>query len=451
MNAKNTSLRKNLLPSVLTLSVMAAWSGIALAQADAGGAAPAGSASEAAAGGASGNVAVSPSGLSEPTRGVYYRLSQSLRFEDNLFRRGNDQEDSDMVSTTSATVGTRLFLSRQVLNAEATVLRHMYRDNDQLDGNGYRLNTRLQWEIGSNWAGKVQAGVTRDQVPLDQLVDAIGGGTVVREQRNQESTRYLNFDARYGLFAAWSLDAFGDLTSVDYSIDSAGLRERDTRQIGVGVRYKPSPALTLGVRTSYTDGEYPDDDYDRKDLSFTVNYLPGDRLSLRGNISYTDEQHDNITARDFSGLTGSFNATYALTSKINLEGGFSRQTNSGATASERIGAGTPPGGTPVLDPNLSFLSDARVTNTLDFGATWAATSKIAVRGKVSYSREDLDRTLAGTDETTTIRRASLNASWAVHRIVGLSCELSHAQRDAVANTRSYSANTFGCTASVALE
>lgn len=444
MNASNSLLRPMLRPSVLALAVMSAWSGSALAQSESS------SGSE---GSGSSNTTpiVSASGLSEPTRGLYYRLSQTLRFEDNLFRRSSN-EDSDMVSRTAATIGTRLYLSRQVLSVEGTVLRNMYRDNDQLDGNGYRLNGKLQWELGSNLAGTLQAGASRDQITLDQLVN-VGTGSVIREAKNQERTRYLNFDARYGLFSAWSIETFGDLTSVDYSQSGTSvLRDRDTRKVGVGVRYKPSPDLTLGLRTSYTDGEYPDDNYDRTDIGFTFSYLPGERLALNGELSYADEQHDKINARDFSGLTGRIRAVYDLTSKVSLNGGFSRQTQSGSTASERIGVSTPPGGTPVLTPELSFLSDARITNTLDFGATWAATSKIAVRSSMSFSRENLDRTLSGgLDENTTIRRFALGASWAVHRVVGLNCEYTRAQRDSVGPVGSYTANAFGCTASLALE
>lgn len=444
MNASNSLLRPMLRPSVLALAVMGAWSGSALAQSESS------SGSE---GSGSSNTTpiVSASGLSEPTRGLYYRLSQTLRFEDNLFRRSSN-EDSDLVSRTAATIGTRLYLSRQVLSVEGTVLRNMYRDNDQLDGNGYRLNGKLQWELGSNLAGTLQAGASRDQITLDQLVN-VGTGSVIREAKNQERTRYLNFDARYGLFSAWSIETFGDLTSVDYSQSGTSvLRDRDTRKVGVGVRYKPSPDLTLGLRTSYTDGEYPDDNYDRTDIGFTFSYLPGERLALNGELSYADEQHDKINARDFSGLTGRIRAVYDLTSKVSLNGGFSRQTQSGSTASERIGVSTPPGGTPVLTPELSFLSDARITNTLDFGATWAATSKIAVRSSMSFSRENLDRTLSGgLDENTTIRRFALGASWAVHRVVGLNCEYTRAQRDSVGPVGSYTANAFGCTASLALE
>ncbi|MBB1162552.1 outer membrane beta-barrel protein [Aquariibacter albus] len=440
------SFRHAMLPTTLALAVMAAWQTPAVAQSESSGS------PETAA--ASGTPVMLPSGLFEPTRGLYARLGQSVRFEDNIFRRGSGQE-SDVIGTTSATLGTRLFLSRQVLNIEGTVLRNVYQDNDQLDNTGYRLNGRLAWEVGNNLAGSVQAGVSRDQVPLDSLIDLPGGGGVVRNVKNQAKTRYLSFDGRYGLFSMWSLEAFGDLTDVDYTDTSTALRARQNRTLGLGVLHKPSPDFNVGLRISQTQGEYTNDDFDRSDITVQMSYAPGDRLRLKGSLSYADEKHDQIGGRDYSGLTGSVSASYALTSKITLNAGFTRQTGTGETASQRIVNSAPAGSPPVLTPELSFLTDARLSNILNVGASWAATSKIAVRTSATVSRDNVDRSLialpGSSSSTTTSTRFNLGASWAVHRIVGLSCDYSYIRRDAIASVSSYSANVVGCSASVALE
>lgn len=435
----------------LTLAMLAGLSAPAWGQADA----PAADAAAADSGSTTVSLPVAPNGLGEPSKAIYYRIGQSLRHEDNLFRRAEGVgggKESDTIATTSLTAGTRLFLGRQVLNAEATVSRSFYQDNDQLDNTGYNLNGRLAWEIGSNLAGGLRVGIARAQSELDQLLsDGMGGG-VVRNVRNEQETRFLSFDARYGLYSQWSLETFGDLTDVSYSDASARSRDLDSRTLGVGVIYRPHPDWSYGVRLSHTRGSRPGDDFDRDDLALQVSYRATERTNFSARIAQSSEDHDTVGARDFDGLTGYFTANYQWSAKVGLSAALSRQTNSGATVSERLILVPGAGGVLVPDTALDFLSDSRVTDTLSLSATWAATAKIAVRGGVSYSREDYDRRFAGgVVERGHTTGLNLGASWAVHRIVGLNCNLSHQRRGDIGAFEGYSANSIACSASVALE
>lgn len=382
----------------------------------------------------------------------YFKASQRFSHDDNIYRVADDTE-SDWTSTTSLEAGIRQRLSRQTLVARAIVSRNQFDRNSELNNTGYDLGGTLFWELGSRWSGEVKLGYQRQAASFGDYGTEFSADDREELGKVEESVGNASIRAQYGLVSLWSLEALAATERVRYSnaelngIDEFEDRERDSDTLGVGVLYRPSGFWTFGLRYRDTDGKYPRyratrggptevDDFDRRDIDLTARLEATGRSTLDARLSRTKEEHTAAGRRDFSGWTGEVGWQYQLTGKIGLDTRLLRETGAGSTA------------------NINN----RLTNRLDVGARWDATSKIRVNADFAYAREQFDETFgAGDDATTEDNRQSyqlygLSANYQATRSLGFSCGVRYQDRDGRTNDAyDYTATTGFCLASFAIQ
>lgn len=298
-------------------------------------------------------------------------VAQAFGHESNLFRVPSGQvQTSDSLSTTSLLAGIDQPFGRQRLRADLALNHTRYRDNDQLNHNGYELGAGLDWEAAGRLSGTL--ALTRKRA-LARF--GVGDGPLITTRNEETGTEWLA-RVRYGLASLLVLEAELTHRMLDYS--DAAYRHLELRQdaVGVGLRYSPSGLLTLGTALRHTRGRYPSavepspgsflpDHFSRNDLDLTAAWVPTGLSTLRARVSLTRESHEALASRDVSGLTGALSWDYQPTAKLRFTTELSRDTGA-ASAFVSQAAGSP----------ASFGSGSQISNALGVRAVYEATAKI---------------------------------------------------------------------------
>lgn len=418
--------------------------------------------------GPAGAQLVLPESLDSPLRPYYVQVSQTLSYDSNLFRAQRNEE-SDVISSTALTGGFDQQIGRQRVFGNAGVSGNVYQDNDQLNGLGYNLLLGLAWEVGSRLNGTARVRSSQNQASFADY----GSFSADRTSKNREQANVVDLSAQYGRGVV-SLEALANHTDISYSEGSFSNRDRESSTVGGGLRFRPGGPWSFGLTARFTEGKYPDtvdlntgetvaDDYERRDIDLTAQYQATGRSRLSARISHTDEEHDLVTARDFNGITGGLTWFYAVTGKTSVRTSLSRNTGTGTGSrflpDEILAPSDPLAPAPTRTGTVSFLTDARRSDSLNVSADWEATAKIGVNATVGYSRDRYDtRFVEGagddSDSTGNTKSLSLSASYAITRAWGLGCGLAYYSRDTKISTSTgsfgYDATTAYCSASLRL-
>lgn len=257
-----------------------------------------------------------------------FSASQGFRHESNLLRLpsglspsavtgGAATSRSDLVSQTRAGVDFDGNYSLQRVRADASVTAERFRENSIYDNNGYNAGAIWDAIYGRQWYGQALVRVNRSLASF---------GDNRSPERNVVSDEFLRLQAGYRFTPAWSAIGAFDLRSRDYS---ARLYDGlDTRVAGteLGARWEPLSGADWRFLWRHAEGRYPnrqvfdalgnrlptsvDNEY-AEDRFFTrFGMEPSDKTRLQGDVGYTNRRYDNLSERDFGGIT--FGAEYTL-------------------------------------------------------------------------------------------------------------------------------------------
>lgn len=395
-------------------------------------------------------------------RPYYFSASETVTYDSNLFRVSSNsgfKKQSDVISTTSVGAGISQPFGRQRFYGNAAVSATRYRDNDQLNGTGYNLLAGLDWEAGSKFSGNASALSSRSQANFANY-----GSLTGQQQKNQEKANIFDLRGQYGGRSLLTLEAQYNHTSLNYTANTFGARDRRSDTFGGGLRVRPGGPWSYGVTLRETKGRYdgvndgvivtPQDDYRRHDIDFSAAYQASGRSTFLGRVSYTREQHD-FDFRDFSGVTGALNYTYIYSGKLTLGADLSRDTNSGSRTGTLL---SQPGGGGVTQrpvETASFLNDSRTSDTLALTAIWQARAKVLINALASYSHERFDDSFVSETGNNNNGRTgnqqlySVSATYAGGRVWSVGCGYSYESRHtnltlASGGSYGYSANLAYC-------
>lgn len=390
----------------------------------------------------------SPSTSIEPAQGsspYYIGASQAFSHDSNVFRaRKGTTETSDTISTTSLLAGIDQPFGRQRLTADAAVRYNKYQDTDRLDNTSYRLGAGLDWETINRLSGTVSL------VAAQNLARYGAENAPQTTERNLERARQFGATVQYGGQSVLAIYGLFDHRAVDYSLALFDTLDYERNQIGAGVRYRVSGALTLGAEARTAKGEYPNalggagDEFDRHDLAATALWVPTGASSVSARLGATEQSHD-IGARDFSGVTGSVLWDFRPTGKLRFVTDFRRDTGNETDPLRLAG---------VID---AVGDNSEVSNRLQVRTFYEATAKIQMDALLRYTRRKLVDSLtlpgvvisnAGDDATTAV---SLGARYSPTRTIQLGCSVGREDRSADSTVSyDYRVNSASCFAQLLL-
>ena len=293
--------------------------------------------------------------------------------DSNVFRVSGDDEARALLGSTSRndTIGylgggfeTDWKLSRQHLLLDAEIERAEYDSFDELDHTRTKGRAAWAWQAGNLWSGEAGTLYTRRLRTFTQ-------NSIPEKDMRTEKVGFLN--GGYQIHPDWQLSAGVDYSDVSYQ--ERERLDRDSTAAKLEVKYRNTLNTRVGLRIKYTDNDLNDDningisisnDYTETEISGLFYWEVTGKSKLEANLGYTDQSYDDLGERDFQGTTGRLTYDWSVTGKTNL--GFSawRETSS------------------FDDEITSYV----LTKGASVSPSWSATSKITVRGTVSYYNDD---------------------------------------------------------------
>lgn len=390
----------------------------------------------------------------------YIGVAQSLAHESNIYRVGDDQalpagfSKSDTVSGTSLVAGVDQTWGRQRLYGSGNLRANRYSSNKALDNDSYGLNLAVDWATINRLSGTLALAADNSLVQFNNRTTS-GVETV----KNEARTLSLDAKARLGVVTRYTLEAGAGWRERKYSADAYDRLQNSQQYGSIGMRFRPSNLLSLGVALRLTHTDYPrwrplngggseSEQIKRQDIDFTASWQPSGVSQINARLSPTRSRYDRSPDADFSGLTGSASWAWQPTGKTRLTTTLSRDTGQSADA---VSLG-------ILGNGIS--DESRTTTALGVKANHELTGKIALTGGLTYARRALRSDLlaggtalasdTGNDNTTIL---SLGGRWYPTRSIQVGCDIS-AEKRSSSNQQlsvSLSSNAVSCFGQIVLQ
>lgn len=358
---------------------------------------------------------------------------------------------SDRITTASLLGGLDQTIGRQRLYGSASLRDNRFANNRALNNTGYGLKLGLDWATVGNVSGNLNVLANRELafVTPDNGVPTLTHGNIARSSQ-------VDGAVRLGLVSRWQLESTFGHRSLGYS--ATEYRSRETREdwATLGLRYRPSGALGLGLAwrqgqgripryQTLASGDFLPDRFRSGNLDLTADWIASGASTINARLSSGKLTHSVASQRDYHGLTGELRWLWRPTGKLLVSTTLVRETG------QEVGVGT---SFFVTGTDLS-----RTVNGLRLRADQELSAKLSLGLGISRGRRALVNTestilgvpftLSGADTTNA---TTLGLRWTPTRSTQLSCDYSHERRSASSTlSSSYGVNVFGCSGQVTMQ
>lgn len=364
----------------------------------------------------------------------------------NLYRTPEGQpRNNDTVTTASLLAGLDQRLGRQRLFGDVSLRHNRYKNNRSLGNDAYGLNAGLDWQTVNRLSGQFSVGSNRSLAPFNP------GNAPAITRKNIEQADQARVSLRYGLLSLLSLDASLQHRRRDYSAVEYDPYDYRQDTLSLGLNYRPSALLRLGIALRHGEGKYPHyrkvgatyqaEDFTTRSVDLTGDWTASGASTLSARLSASKRDHSAAGARDFSGATGSLSWRWQPSAKLLINTSLTRDTGD---ESSFFSLGTIGG----------IANDySRLTNSLQVNASYELSGKLLLDAGLSYADRDLSNSFGSSrtesgDRSTSL---SLGGRWLFSRSGLLGCNINHDTRSGQsALSTPYSANSYGCYAQLTL-
>jgi len=246
---------------------------------------------------------------------INYYISNSVRYEDNLYRLSNDFGNTsvligpgasrdDIVNTAAFGASSRLFAGQQTLNLEGRIENNRFQENDNLNHNAGNAAAGLDWVFGSALTGKVGAMYSRS------LADFAYTRTLDRDMLTRKD---YYVDARANLTPRWSLSGEAKNSRADQSTSVNSTENTVTDSWKAGILYETPRQDSFGV--DYVDSRTRLPDYvpladglnrnyeDHSGVGW-LKYQFSEKTQAELRLGHVQRSYDQASGGDFSGAIG---------------------------------------------------------------------------------------------------------------------------------------------------
>lgn len=396
----------------------------------------------------------SPISTNLPSSPYYFGLAQSLQHQSNVYRLGDPQtlpaplSRDDTVLTTVLLGGVDVGFGRQHLGANMNLRSSRYLRNAALNHSGSNLALAWEWASVGHLSGRLSASADRS---LAQFNSTSGQ---IETLKNLQRVNQIGAEIALGGVSTWTVDAALGLRQRHFSAAAYVALAYDQSSASVGVKYRPSASLNVGVGLRQQRNEYP---YFSRTTggSFEAAAVNRSAVDLTGFLQYsganffngrlspTRSSASHGPANRLSGLTGSAAWTWLPSGHLKIQSVISRDSGLSAQAVDLglLGAG-------VVD-------DSRITTGWRTKVDWAQSSKISLSLSLGWVQRDLVNSLIASNSPLSRKSAvdqtgllEWGAKWQPRRQIETSCSLSVERRGSTDASVSnpLHANSWGCNA-----
>jgi len=326
-------------------------------------------------------------------------ISDQLIYDDNLFRRGENQDSEvipgDPTDPTDPTrqvaredysnrltvgVGNDFHLGKQTLRVKARVNDVRFQDNDYLDYTGGDGSVVFDWRALTALSGKLSATYGRTLVDFAHTL-----GTT----RDLIDTTNYTGSVRYAIGPRWSISATGGRVQTDHDLD---LREQENLEGDFGrvsIDYATPTFHSFGIEYRYYDAKFPDAlpdvngnftrDYEENGALARFTYTATVHTQFRVSGGYVERERPDDDAGRYSGNIWRAEIDWTPREKFS----------------------TLLAGWRELRAYNDVESDYFVSDGFSLGPTWSPTEKLLFALSVSYEdQEFLTNRLLELDQPT---------------------------------------------------
>jgi exopolysaccharide biosynthesis operon protein EpsL len=358
--------------------------------------------------------------------GFSVRLSESLRWDDNLFRLPDGVRPvdggsrSDRLSQTAVGLHFDHVYSLQRLIAGVTVVDRRYAEHANQDSTTVDGVLRWNWALGSLWSGNL--GLLQREAPRS-FADT------VRRVRSINTLRRLEGDAEYRWHPAWVAVVGAEQTASRYSDSQSSASEYDETAVEVGAGFRPKSGNRLDLVARYADGSYPnrspsatiDSDYTQRDLRLRGDWRVSGLSRFSGYVGLTSRAYPHVESLDFSGATGRLVFDWTPTGKLSFR----------TTVRREIGSEDE-----VID---NFV----VSRAISFEPRWLATDKVTLWSRLEWLRRDFGQSSQPLQDGNRTRSYGLGLIYQPLRSATVGASFQHSVRSAPGPLFDYSDKIFG--------
>jgi hypothetical protein len=378
--------------------------------------------------------------------------SQTVSYDNNYLRNDANRK-SELVSSTSVSLGLDKSYGRQRYTINATGTAQRNRNFKQFSNDGYSASAALNSTIGANSYGALSAQIGRSlQNPDEQ--------TGIR-QAQSVTTRAASAFLLHGLYSRLGVSGNVQTSKTTYSISSV----QDKEQLGgrLGLRYNPSDKLSFDLGYRQSDVELVNlnsaaRNIERSDIDLTSAWFVSGYTNLRASVSLSKERRPGTEGFDFDGVTGSLSWDFTPGGRASYGLSFVRDTSNAGQGSAilvRSGAQTI---SAFTNPTQNLL-----TNTLNASMRYSVTSKLNLSAGLSYSQYSnvinaTGNNLVQINDISGFEKANVNTSgvsvgfsFVPHRVLTVGCNLQGYSRSASRLAPAYQGESLGCSANLSLD
>ncbi|WP_156422030.1 hypothetical protein [Paucibacter sp. KCTC 42545] len=377
------------------------------------------------------------------TTPLYYGGSLSLNHVSNLYRV-SEGANSDDVATVSLLGGIDQHLGRQRLYADASVQTNRYRKNGTLNNYGYNLKGGLDWSTIERLSGTLSVGSSRNLATYN-----IGSGITPVFEKNIETNDRLDAVVRLGLVTKFTLEGTAGMNRRRFSLIEYARLEFDQNRYSLGLFYRPSADLRLGVAGRRTNTDYlrytitssplvkpptfATAKFERNDIDLTTDWTLSGRSALFARLSSGRQTRTDGPNNNFSGVTGQLTWRWQPTARWNISTSVSRDTGLESTLFQTGASST------------NYEQD-RITKALQINADYELTGKVFLTAGASLANSDRKTALAANTvpDYDKDKAFNLGARWLYSRGITLGCQAGWNSRDSSTASYVYDATNFGC-------
>ena len=339
-------------------------------------------------------------------------------YDSNIFRRSSDEE-SDTIWHLAAGFESDLKLSRQHLIFDLDLDRSLYRSNDQLDNTKIEGLAAWEWQVGNLWSGNLGYDYDKRLASFTERVLPI---------RDMRTTQKVFLDGGYQIHPDWRLKAGVDFTDVSY--EERSQLDREATSGLLEVQYQNTLNTRVGLRGKFSSFDLNDtdiggvsisNDYDMTSLSGVFYWEGSAKSALELLLGYTDLSYDELSERDFDGVSGRLIYHWIFSGKTKLDVDVWREPT---TLNDEI-------------------QDYVLSSGVRIKPTWNATSKISVRGVLSYENDDfkarnnVSTALGGPKRDDDNLIFGIRGNWEPRRLVDVSVGYRYHDRDSTIDFRNF--------------
>ncbi len=359
-------------------------------------------------------------------------ISQAAAYDTNPLLEASGFASSDWISTSRLRAQLDQPIGRQRFTAYADAGHQEFFRRGDLTNNPYGVGADWDWSAANLWEGELGGDHQRQLFRFSQQS--------TESNRTLEDVSRAWFRVRKGVITKLSFEAAATAFRRDFSSGTfAANGQRYVAGEG-GLRFQPSPDLSLRTLVRYTRGAFPErtasgDDYTRRDVEVGLNWQPSGSSTIKARGAIGREDHSLETIRSSNVWAAGIDWNWKPSGKLDFGLSVGRDSDTGSTTVLVV---SPEGG---LD--LGNAGDTRATTSASVKLAWAATGKISVTSRVRVSDRSLDSRRSGTQGAKGSDLSSeidVGILYRVARSLDLSCGMSIDHRSTSGNV---GALTFG--------